>query len=258
MKLTNTQKIKVGIFTVAGIVLMVIAIFLVGANKNMFGGTYSINGYFRNVGGLQVGNNIRFAGINIGTVENIDIINDTTVKVEMRLQNKVKPFLKEDATASIGSDGLMGDKLVTIAPGTNSTQRLKEGAVIRTAEPIEMDKIITRISSVALNAEIITGDLAAITTNIREGKGSLGKLLYDDGLARNLEGTVETANQTMQSIKSGSEKFGENMQALRGNILFRGYFKKKDREKKEKQEQQKSKETEKDQDKETEKPKGKK
>src|SRR5690606_10533290 len=118
MKATASQKIKIGVFTIAGILLFVVGIFLIGSKKNMFGDTYMLYGIFNNVGGLEVGNNIRFAGINVGTVVGIRIESDTMIRVDMRMKGKVKPFLKTDAIAAIGSDGLMGDKLVTIASGS--------------------------------------------------------------------------------------------------------------------------------------------
>ncbi len=165
----------------------------------MFDNTFTIYGKYKNVGGLQIGNNIRFAGINVGTVEDITIENDTTVRVDMRLESKVRPFLKSDAMASIGSDGLMGDKLITIAPGANGDKLLAGGGQILTANPVDYDKIITKITKVADNAEIITSSLASISNEISGGKGSLGKLIYTDSLERGLVGTVNSAQKTMES-----------------------------------------------------------
>jgi len=244
MKITLAQKIKIGLFAFIGIILLLIGILVIGLNKNMFGSTYTLYGAFRNIGGLQVGNNVRFAGINIGTVEDITILNDTTIRVDMRLQTRVRKFIKSDATASIGSDGLMGDKLVLIAPGTYDKPVLKNGAFIRSVNPIEMEKIVGRLAHVVENVENMTGDIANITDHISSGKGSLGRLLYDDKMARSLEGTVETANQTMKSIKSGSEDFGENMKAMKHNFLLKGYFKRKEREKREKEEAEQEKNAE--------------
>src|ERR1700677_770758 len=135
MKTTTAQKAKIGIFTLVGFIVLVVGIFVIGNKKNMFGDTFPVYGSFKNVGGLQVGNNIRFAGINVGTVEGITIQNDTTVRVDMRLQERVRPFLKSDATASIGSDGLMGDKLVVIAPGLNGDKLIEKGGRLATVNP---------------------------------------------------------------------------------------------------------------------------
>ena len=234
MKTTAGQKVKIGIFTAVGIAILVIGIFIIGSRKNMFSDTFSIYGTFRNVGGLMVGNNVRFAGINVGTVEEIVIENDTMVHVDMRLQSRLKAFLRSDAVASIGSDGLMGDKLVMIAPGQASTEMLKDGSRIVTVNPIDFDKIIGRIANVATNAEVITASLASISSQISGGKGSLGKLIYTDDLQKGLVGTVNSAKETMESahdaiksVKKGTEGFSENMEALKHNVLLRGYYKKK-------------------------------
>jgi phospholipid/cholesterol/gamma-HCH transport system substrate-binding protein len=237
MRISKSQKIKTGIFTIIGFVLLLAGILIIGGNKHLLGNTFTIYGTFRNIGGLQTGNNVRFAGINIGTVERISIINDTTVRVDMRLESKVAPFIKSDAVAGISSDGIMGDKLVTIAPGSADGKVLGEGKRVHTTEPLEMDRIMDRLANVAVNAETITDDLAGITSQIREGKGSMGRLLYDEQLAKGLEGTVNTANETMKSIKAGSEGFGENMKALRENVLLRGYFKRQEKERRKKSEQ---------------------
>jgi phospholipid/cholesterol/gamma-HCH transport system substrate-binding protein len=271
MKTTTSQKAKIGIFTAVGIMILVIGIFVIGKKKNLFGDTFQIYGTFNNVGGLQEGNNIRFAGINVGTVEKISIVSDTLIRVDMVLQSKIKPFLKSTSFASIGSDGLMGDKLITIAAGKANSVLLPNGGRIITINPLDFEKSIVKLTNVASNAEIITGELAAITLQLREGKGSmgrllyrddlakglegtmvnaqrltgsladitgeiksgrgsLGRLLYTDSLAKSLEGTAANASIAMVTINDAAFGFSENMKALQGNFLFKGYFKKKAKE----------------------------
>ena len=94
MKTTGSQKAKIGIFTIAGFAILVAGIFIIGSKKNMFSDTFSIYGTFKNVGGLQIGNNIRFAGINVGTVDAIEIMNDTTIQCRYAYQIKSAAFLK--------------------------------------------------------------------------------------------------------------------------------------------------------------------
>ena len=201
MKTKTAQNIRTGIFTIAGILLFVAGIFIIGAKKNMFGDTFLIYGTFSNVGGLQVGNNIRFAGINVGTVEDIRIVSDTMIRVDMRMQQQVKPFLKVDALASIGSDGLMGDKLITINSGSaNEVKVLGGGARIRTVNPVDFDKVIGTFTNVADNAEIITRELAGMAIAIRSGNGTISKLLYTDDLSRSLQGTATNAEAITGSL----------------------------------------------------------
>lgn len=216
MKTTASQKIKIGIFTIAGILLFVLGIFIIGSKQNMFGNTYKIYGTFNNVGGLGIGNNIRFAGINVGTVEDITIVSDSLVRVDMLMKDEVRPFIKTDAMASIGGDGLMGDKLITIVSGNNpNTELLPVGGQIRTTNPVDFDKIIAKFTNVADNAEIITNELAGMAIQIREGNGTISKLLYTDDLSKSLEGTARNAQLVTGSlaniaseIKSGRGSLG--------------------------------------------------
>ncbi len=215
MKITASQKIRIGLFTIIGLAILVIGIFLIGRNQNMFGDNFKVYGTYKTVGGLQVGNNIRFAGINVGTVESITILSDTIVRVDMLLQSKIKPFLKTSSLATIGSDGLMGDKLVMIAVGEPSAALLKEGDKIMTANPMDFDKTMVRITKVAENAETLSASLAGISVQLSEGKGSLGRLLYKDDLAVALEGTVNNMKTMSGSlagvtteIKSGKGSIG--------------------------------------------------
>ncbi len=224
MKATSGQKVRTGVFAIAGLVLLIGAIFLIGKKQNMFGDTFHIYGTFKNVGGLQVGNNVRFVGINVGTVESIKIISDTMARVDMIIRDKVHPFIKSDAVASIGSDGLMGDKLISIASTSENATVIKDGGLIATLNPTDFSKIISRVEEIADNAQVITDGLADIATQISSGQGSIGRLLYSDDLSKNLEGSVN-------NLKKGTAGFSENMTALKHNFLLKGYYKKKAREK---------------------------
>lgn len=237
MKATGGQKIRTGIFALIGLGLLVGAVFLIGKTKNLFGDTFHVYGTFKNVGGLQAGNNVRFVGVNVGTVQGISIISDTLARVDLIVQESVHKFIKSNAVASIGSDGLMGDKLIVISATEDGTELVKDGGRIATNNPTDMTEIIGKMQRIADNAEVITAGLADISMTISQGKGSLGRLLYNDDLAKNLEGTVS-------NIKQGTKGFSENMEALKGNFLLRGYYKRKERKKQEKEEAREAKEAE--------------
>src|ERR1700679_1201693 len=147
MKATAGQKIKIGLFTALGLLVLVLAIFFIGNQKNLFSSTFNVYGIFKNVNGLQVGNNARFDGINVGVIQSIDIVNDSSVRVNITLNNKVKPFVKKDCKLNIGSDGLMGDKLIVIAPGgLTSTQTVQNGDQLATVPPLDVDKLIGKVT----------------------------------------------------------------------------------------------------------------
>ena len=232
MKITTQQKIKIGLFTVAGFLLLILAIFFIGNRKNVFSSTFNVYGIFKNVNGLQAGNNVRFAGINVGEVESINIITDSTVRVDLTLNSKVRKFIKKDSKLSIGSDGLMGDKLIVIAPGgIESTQPVQDGNRLGAVNPVDVDQIVAKLSGVAKNAETLTGGLSEIVAKINQGKGSIGKLLNNDRMANDLDATVKQAKKTMQNVHTTTNTLNMDLKAAQHNFLLRGFFKKKEKAK---------------------------
>ena len=89
---------------------------MIGNRQNLFGNTYTINVVFTNVNGLQKGNNVRYAGINIGTVSSIKMKNDSIINVGMLIDADMLSHIKKDAVATIGSDGLVGSMIVLMFP----------------------------------------------------------------------------------------------------------------------------------------------
>ena len=230
MNISAGKKIKTGLFVLVSIALLLVLLFLIGNHKNLFSNTISVYANFNNIAGTKEGNYVRFAGINIGTVESIKIINDTTVQLQLSIEKKVQPYLKADALASIGSDGLMGDKLIQIAPGTSASPLVKDGGTLLTTPPVNVDKIMNNLAKVADNAAVLTAGLSNIIDKVNNGKGSIGRLLGDTKLANNLESTIKNANETVGSIKKTANSVTENMQAAKSNFLLKGYFKKKEKQ----------------------------
>jgi phospholipid/cholesterol/gamma-HCH transport system substrate-binding protein len=211
-------KIKLGLFVVGSMLLFIAAIIIIGKQKNLFDPVFYISAKFNNVSGLQVGNTVRFAGINVGTIDKITIINDSTVQVDMLVKQSVKRFIKTDAEVSIGSEGIIGDKLLVISQGSSGAKEVKAGQELAASEPVEMDAIVESLQVTAVNAELISRDLASIVGNINSGKGTLGRLIQDTTIAENL-------SQTMENLESSSKGLDQNMDAAKESILFRGYFK---------------------------------
>ena len=216
---THSQKFKIrlGLFVAGGLALFVIAIFIIGKQKNLFNPVFKITSTFHNVGGLQIGNNVRFSGINVGTVDNIVIINDSTVRADLIIKEEVRQFIKSDCRVAIGSEGVIGDKLVTISQGSAEAPLVKEGQRLESSEPGETDAIMASLRVTAGNAEVITKQLAEIMTKINTGKGTLGRLIQDKTLAENL-------NKTVSNLKNSSKSLDENMTAAKHNFFLKGYF----------------------------------
>src|SRR6478609_8035046 len=168
-KKTGTQ-IKLGVFVSVTIILFIVGIYFIGQRQKLFSSTFHVSGIFTDINGLQVGNNVRFSGINVGIVEDIEQVSDTTVRVDMQLVEHTRKFIKKNAVAIIGSDGLMGSKIIVIIPGTVGKQELTNDDVIGTARQVSMDEIMHKLKVTSDNAALITGDLAVVMNSVREGK----------------------------------------------------------------------------------------
>lgn len=320
MEKTASEKIRLGLFVIIGLSFFVIAVYFIGSKQQMFGKTEHLTAVFNNVGGLQLGNNVRFSGINVGTVRGIEIINDTTIYVELQIDESYFPYIKKDAIASIGSDGLVGSVIINIIPGKGNQPQVQAGDVIKSAKRVRTDDMLSTLNITNQNAAKLTADLLKITNDINTGKGTFGVLLRDEAMANDLKETInnlktttqistqtfdnlnnqitalnnkdnvigilkDTAvankiknvvanldqsskeinkmvtnlnatilnvkegkgainylsndpklvkqiDSTMTNINEASKKLNENMEALKENFLFRGYFKKQEKEKK--------------------------
>jgi phospholipid/cholesterol/gamma-HCH transport system substrate-binding protein len=215
-------KVRLGLFIAGGLALFVIAVFLIGKQKNLFSPVFKLTATFCNVSGLQVGSAIRFSGINVGTVDNIDIINDSTVRVDMLLKKDVHQFIKADCEAGIGTSGIIGDRILIITQGGSNAPIVNDDQHIASKEPVETDAIMASLKVTADNAAIISEQVAEIMSNINSGKGTLGRLIQDSTMADNV-------SQTIVSLRKGSKGLNENMNAAKDNFFLKGYFKKKEK-----------------------------
>ncbi len=197
---TQNFKIRLGLFVVGGLTLFVLTIFIIGKQKNLFNPVFKLTSNFSNVSGLQVGNNIRFSGINVGSVDNITIINDSTVKVDLTIKTDVWQFIKSDCKVTLGSDGIIGDKLIIILPGSSDAPLAKEGQSLESIQTIEKSAIMARLDATTANVEDISKQINSITDHINTGNGTLNMLIRDSILANNLNQTVANLNKFSKGL----------------------------------------------------------
>jgi phospholipid/cholesterol/gamma-HCH transport system substrate-binding protein len=220
----TTNNLKLGIFVTVGTVFLIIALYLIGSKKQLFSDTVKINAVFHNVDGLRSGNNVRFAGITIGTIDKINIINDTTVVVTMLIDNSAIKFIRKSSMADIGSDGLMGNKLINLKIGSPESPAIVESDTIYSNTPVETDDMIRTLNSSNNNILLISNDLKNITKRINENK-NIWSLLEDTtstaqirNSIRNMEAmtsnaTVITASveELLDDMKNGKGAAGKVM-----------------------------------------------
>lgn len=317
------NNVKLGVFVLAGLLFLVILLYMIGKNRNLFGSTYVLKARFENVQGLVAGNNVRFAGIQAGTVKRIKIINDTLLEVTMVLEKEMAKIIHKNAVASISTEGFVGNKVLNITPvktpaplaqnddilpakkavttdemletlsktnsdvakiaaGLKSTvERINNSAALWSllndqSIPQNLRMSVAGIQSATGKAVKIMSDLDGIIGGIKNGEGSLGAIIRDTSFASNLNNAVLVINKvglesdsitrqinqlvagvsndvsqgsgtinallkdsmmvkkiavSLDNIQKGTDAFNSNMEALKHSFLFRGYFRRLEKQK---------------------------
>jgi phospholipid/cholesterol/gamma-HCH transport system substrate-binding protein len=297
MEMKKSNKLVLAIFIIAGSVLFLVAIFVIGSKQNMFTSTMKLQAVFETVSGLLEGSNVRFNGISVGTVDKIEIISGNKIRVEMVIVSSVKKFIKRDSKAKVVTEGLIGNKIIDITPGEEGALSVNDGDMLESLRPIEAEDILRSLKETGDNASLITKDVATIVSKVDQGEGTLGQLinnktlynnvdstmrgfttsgalvnnvlrnitfsvdvitkevipmtqkirsitedisditykmnssesvvgtlLTDTNFANNLKSLIRNANETTANLEQGSFSFSQNMEALKHNFLFKGYF----------------------------------
>ncbi|MET6990872.1 MlaD family protein [Sediminicola arcticus] len=187
VKSTSRNNIRLGFFVIIGTILLVVASYLIGNNKSMFSKTFSLSAKFNNVNGLILGNNVRFSGIVVGTVKAIEMESDTLIRVRMAIEEKMQQYIKKDAIATIGSDGLVGSMIINIIPGKNNAPLVQNNDEISSYSRIATEDMLSTLNVTNENAAMLTADLLKVSQSLTKGKGTMGLLLNDTIMASNLE-----------------------------------------------------------------------
>ncbi len=209
MRNTRKNNIKLGLFVGIGALLFTMAIYYIGSQSNIFGRNFTISGVFSDISGLKVGNDVRFSGINIGTVSKVEIINDSLVRVDLSISNDVRQFIRRDSKMEIGSEGLMGNKIVNIYSGSTDFEIVENRDFIETLEVVNIDNILKQINTSSKNTTQITENLAEITDKINRGEGIFGKFFGDEDFSKNLSAIANNTSALTENFASITDKINQ-------------------------------------------------
>lgn len=208
------QQIRLGAFVLAGLTLFLLAVFLIGSENNVFSRTIAVSAVFRNVEGLKAGDNVWLSGVKIGTVSGVEIVSEGKVVVNLALKENQNRFIQTDAVASIGSDGLVGSKIVVIRPG-RANETVSEEDTLNTVSPTDTQDILNLARDVGENTRSLTSDLRTIASSIAEGKGVVGELLTDGSIAQELRSAIASLRATGKNTARASEELHTLISDLR-------------------------------------------
>jgi phospholipid/cholesterol/gamma-HCH transport system substrate-binding protein len=192
---------KLGLFVLAGLLFLVILLYMIGKNRNLFGDTYVLKARFENIQGLVAGNNVRFSGIQAGTVKKVKILNDTTIEVTMIIETKMKNIIRKNAIVAIGTDGLVGNKVVNITPGRQPASLAEEGDILVSKKAVNTEEMLQTLYKTNNDIAIISSELKTTVQRINGSRG-LWILLNDKSIPQDLR--IAVKNIRMATVKAGS------------------------------------------------------
>ncbi|MEI8134567.1 MAG: MlaD family protein [bacterium] len=202
MKITKIPSSRTGIFVLICFSLLVIALFIIGDKQKLFSNTTTYFIKFREVNDLKRGAVVMISGINIGSVRTIELPKKTgdSVLVEIHLVKDATNLIHQDSKASVTTVGLVGDKIVAIAGGSDGSPLVSPGGLITGESQKDFMSIADTVTLTIKSVKNLTDELAGLFKEIRSGKGSMGKLLTDEGLYRDIRAIVTNSDKSISSI----------------------------------------------------------
>ncbi|MBS1935401.1 MAG: MCE family protein, partial [Bacteroidetes bacterium] len=178
-KIFISRGMIVGIFIFLGLIIFLTAVFTIGNQQKAFEKTVTIKVIFDDVNGLQPGNNVWLSGVKIGTVKKINFHGNTQVEIIMNIDRAASRHIQRNAMAKISSDGFIGNKIVVIYGGTNEAENINSGDYLQSEKNTGTDDILSTLQKNNINLLAITDNLKIVSEKIKDGKGTLGKLIND-------------------------------------------------------------------------------
>jgi phospholipid/cholesterol/gamma-HCH transport system substrate-binding protein len=212
------KAINIGLFISLGILIFITGIYIVGKQQNLFGNPIKIFAVFSDIKGLKVGDKVLFSGIDIGTVNSIELMADTRVKTGFTIKKDVVKLIREDSKVTIANEGLMGGKIVIILPGTEDSPAISENDILGTIEQVDIDEILKEVKKSSENISFVSKNLLDITDKINRGDGIFGKIFTDTTVTKNIDITSRNVAALSDNLVKISAKANRG-QGLMGKIF---------------------------------------
>ncbi|MBW8682946.1 MlaD family protein [Chitinophaga rhizophila] len=215
---SNRRSVIVGIFIFIGLLIVIVGVLTLGGQKKAFVQAVRVTATFKDIGGVQTGNNVWYSGVKVGTVKKITFLEHDKIEVAINVEEKSARFIHKDVIAKVGSDGLVGNKIISLAGGSDNVPAIQDGDTLRVAVNISPDEIMTTLQENNKQLLAITGNLKTLSQRIVDGEGTLGKLVTDESLYNNLSQTVST----FEKAASNTERLTKGLADYAANLRREG------------------------------------
>lgn len=194
-------ELRIGLLTIAAIAIGAVTIFMLTGGKGFFWQRYHLKTRFENVAGLNPGSPVRVAGMEVGSVTEVQFAGEM-VDVTLQVNKNMRDRITTASTASLGSVSLLGESAVDITPSSKGMP-IPEWGYVRAVRPRG------QIADVAEQAAQGVAQITSLVEDVRAGKGTVGKLMTDDRLYVELQQFVTTAGELARSIREGRGSIGK-------------------------------------------------
>ena len=220
MRESNGLKtILTGIFVFAGIAILVAGVFIIGGKDKSFKNSVTANAVFSDVNGLAKGSNVWYSGVKIGTVKKVSFV-ENGVQVSFSIEEDVQQKIRRDTRVKLGSDGLIGNKIIVLYGGTAASPEIQSGNTLLVENGIGTEEMMATLQNNNANLLQITNDLKVVSKGLAEGKGTIGKLLNDPTLNNSLQAAVTSLGRA----GSNAQVLTANLSEFTGKLNNKGYF----------------------------------
>jgi phospholipid/cholesterol/gamma-HCH transport system substrate-binding protein len=205
------SELRVGVFVLVGLFLLAVAIFYV-TGAGTLGPKYRLITYLPEVEGLGTGAPVRLDGVAVGDVQSIQLTPHPqdeahNITLVMRISKKFQNDIRTDSTASLITEGLLGNRYVTISRGITGAV-LQSNGVVPGKEEAAMKQMVERGADLMQNLGALSDDLRGIVDDVHKGRGTLGKLMNDPSLYNHLDSTAGKMDSLVTSIQKGEGTMG--------------------------------------------------
>jgi len=218
------EQVRVGIFLIVVLAMGTTALVLIGRSGNVFGERYQLVTLVRSAAGLVPGAEVQLAGQAVGQVDRVVLIppedrpeGGQAVALWLNVRVSVQSQIREDSRAQVRTQGLLGDRLIDIRPGSAGARILQDGDTLHAASSVDFDALIAEGSEAVGDLVEITSNLAELTRGVLEGEGTIGRLVTDAALYDRLV-SLAVSMDTLVAVAADAD--GPVMRMLEDESLY--------------------------------------
>lgn len=213
---SNKRAVIVGVFIFIGLLFLIGSVLTIGNLHSTFQKKLTVSTVFGDVNGLASGNNIWFSGVKIGTVKKTEFYGKSQVKVLMNINLESQQYIRKDAKVKIGTDGLIGNKILIVYGGTAEAPEVQEGDTLSNEHMLSTDDIMNTFQE--NNVRVLT-----LAKKLVNGEGTIGKLINNDSIYRSIAATsasLQKAAANAQMLLASLANFSSKLNT-RGSLVNR-------------------------------------